>query len=106
MMLSNEAADRVCAQSIGKNRLIAMFGRRLGRLQRQCHYAFIALGGEARTSELAEWCRPRLIILERGKPTRVQIASHARAARSIGACRVRRVSGQWVWRLTHTEPES
>ena len=60
-----------------------MFGRRLGRLQRQCHYAFIALGGEARTSELAEWCRPRLIILERGKPTRVQIASRARAARSI-----------------------
>ena len=66
-----------------------MFGRRLGRLQTQCHYAFTALGGEARTSELAEWCRPRLIILERGKPTRVQIASHARAARSIGACRVR-----------------
>jgi hypothetical protein len=95
-MLSNEAADRICTQSIGKNRLIAMFKGRLGRLQRQCHYAFVALGGEARTSELAEFCRPRLVILERGKPTRVQIASHARAARSIGACRVRRISAQWV----------
>jgi hypothetical protein len=82
-----------------------MFKGRLGRLQRQCHYAFVALGGEARTSELAEFCRPRLVILERGKPTRVQIASHDRAARSIGACRVRRVSGQWVWRLKRTEPD-
>jgi hypothetical protein len=62
-----------------------MFKGRLGRLQRQCHYAFIALDGEARTSHLAEWCRPELVILERGRPTRVQIANHARAARSIGA---------------------
>jgi hypothetical protein len=75
-----------------------MFKGRLGRLQRQCHYAFIALGGEARTSDLAEWCRPRLVMFG-GRPTPVQIASHARAARSIGACRVRRVAGQWVWRL-------
>jgi hypothetical protein len=76
-----------------------MFRGRLGRLQRQCHYAFIALGGEARTSDLAEWCRPRLVILERGKPTRVQLASHARAAKSIGAYRTRRVGRSWLWRL-------
>jgi hypothetical protein len=44
-----------------------MFGRRLGRLQRQCHYAFIALGGEARTSELAEWCWPERVLLD-GRP--------------------------------------
>jgi len=50
-----------------KNRLTAMFGRRLGRLQRQCHYAFIALGGEARTSELAEWRWPERVLLD-GRP--------------------------------------
>jgi hypothetical protein len=37
-----------------------MFKGRLGRLQRKCHYAFIALDGEARTSHLAEWCRSEL----------------------------------------------
>jgi hypothetical protein len=47
-----------------------MFKGRLGRLQRQCRHAFIALGGEARTSQLAEWCRPGLILLEGDKPRR------------------------------------
>jgi hypothetical protein len=63
-----------------------------GRLQRQCLRAFIALGGEAKTSELAEWCWPE------GNPTRDQVASLARAARSIGARPVRRVGPEWLWR--------
>jgi hypothetical protein len=76
-----------------------MFKGRLGRLQRQCHYAFIALDGEARTSHLAEWCRPELVILElRG--CRLQ-TTPARPGRL--APRVRREGG---WRLEHSEPES
>jgi hypothetical protein len=58
-----------------------MFKERLGRLQRQCHRAFISGDGVAKTSDLAEWCRPEPVLLEGGRPTRVQIATHARAAR-------------------------
>jgi hypothetical protein len=91
------APTRKWLAKTAKHGLIAMFKGRLGQLQRQCHYAFIAYGGEAKTSQLSEYCRPWSII--EGKPTRVQIASHARAARSIGAYRVRRERQQWLWRL-------
>jgi hypothetical protein len=83
-----------------------MFKGRLGRLQRRCHHALIALGGEAKTAHLAEYCRPELVILRGGRPTRVQTASHARAARSIGAYRVRREGRQWLWRLADKPSDS
>jgi hypothetical protein len=69
-----------------------------GPLQRACRFCFAAHDGQARTSQIAEWCRPE-IVCAGGKPTAVQIAKHARALRSIGAKRVRREGRQWVWRL-------
>jgi hypothetical protein len=35
-------AAKQTSRNISKNRLVVMFRRRYGRLQRQCHYAFIA----------------------------------------------------------------
>jgi hypothetical protein len=65
-----------------------------GQRQRGCQFAFMAYGGEATTSQIAEYCRPEIV-----KPTAIQIHDHARALRSIGAKRVRRVGRQWLWRL-------
>jgi hypothetical protein len=47
-------------------RLIVMFNkRRLGRLQRQCHYAFIAHEGhEVSGPELRSWCFPQAVWIE------------------------------------------
>jgi hypothetical protein len=72
---------------------------RWGRLQRQARRAFIALDAEALTSELAEWAWPRQLLLDRRPVTRAQRLSTARAARSIGAVRVRRQGREWLWRL-------
>jgi hypothetical protein len=69
-----------------------------GPLQRACRFCFAAHDGQARTSQIAEWCRPE-IVGAGGKPSAVQIAKHARALRSIGAKRVRREGRQWAWRL-------
>src|SRR6476659_2384866 len=62
---------------------------RLGRVQRQCRRAFIAYDGEVLTSQLAEWAWARRLLLERLPITRYQRKSTARAARSIGAVRVK-----------------
>jgi hypothetical protein len=43
-------------------------------------------GGEATTGQIAEWCRPEIVYVG-GKPTAIQIVTHARALRSIGAKR-------------------
>jgi hypothetical protein len=72
---------------------------RWGRLQRQARRAFIALGGEALTGELAEWAWPRRLLLERQPIEYRHRKSTARAARSIGAVRVRRVGREWLWML-------
>jgi hypothetical protein len=65
-----------------------------GRLQRRCRRALLVHRGEASTDQLAEWCWPRLPALQRK-----HVLSMARAARSIGAGRVRRVGREWLWRL-------
>jgi hypothetical protein len=72
---------------------------RWGRLQRQAARAFIALDAEALTSELAEWAWPRQLLLDRRPVTRAQRLSTARAARSIGAVRIRREGREWLWML-------
>lgn len=72
--------------------------RRWGRLQRQALRAFIVHDGEALTSQLADWCWPRLMATA-GKPSWWRLKSQARAAKSIGACRVRRAGREWLWRL-------
>jgi hypothetical protein len=72
---------------------------RWGRLQRQARRAFIALGSEVLTGELAEWCWPRRLLLERRPIEYRHRKSTARAARSIGAVRVRREGREWLWRL-------
>jgi hypothetical protein len=73
--------------------------RRWGRLQLQTLRAFIAHDGRALTSELAGWCWPELVLVG-GKPSWWQLKSQARAAKSIGACRVRRAGREWLWRLS------
>jgi hypothetical protein len=69
-----------------------------GRLQRAVRFCFDVHGGEATTGQIAEWCRPEIIYAGR-QPTQIQIAKHARALRSIGARRIRRVAREWTWRL-------
>jgi hypothetical protein len=69
-----------------------------GRLQRQCPRAFLVHHGEASTGQLAEWCWPRL-----PAPERKHVLAMARAARSIGAVRVRRDGRGWLWRLRNTD---
>jgi hypothetical protein len=71
---------------------------RVGGLQRGVQRAMQAYGGEACTSQLAEWCWPRLPTRERK-----HVLAMARAARSIGAGRVRRVGREWLWRLRDNE---
>jgi hypothetical protein len=60
---------------------------------------FIAHESEALTSELAEWCWARRLLLERQPIEYRHRKSTARAARSIGAVRVRREGREWLWRL-------
>jgi hypothetical protein len=61
----------------------------LGRLQRQALYCFSAMA-EARTSDLAAWCKPEVVYLGKGRLKCWEQYSIARAARSIGAYRMRR----------------
>jgi hypothetical protein len=84
-----------------------MFRRRYGRLQRQADRCFIANEGrEVSGPELREWCWPERVLIEHQPITEYQRQSMIRAARSIGAVKARRQKDGWVWRLTHTEPES
>jgi len=73
-----------------------------GRLQRGCLFAFAGCDGEAKTSLIAQYCRPELVY-RGGKPTARQISEHARALKSIGAKRVRREGSQWIWRVLSLE---
>jgi hypothetical protein len=46
-----------------------------------------------------EWAWPRQLLLDRRPVTRAQRLSTARAARSIGAVRIRREGREWLWML-------
>ena len=71
---------------------------RVGRLQRQVRRCFMAVGATVRTADLHQWCWARQLLL--GQPIRRSQRLHiARAARSVGAARVRREGRQWVWQL-------
>jgi hypothetical protein len=81
-------------------RLVVMFRCRYGRLQRQADRCFIANEGqEVSGPELRSWCFPRAVWIERRPITEYERQSMCRAAKSIGAYRVRRQMGGWVWRL-------
>jgi len=69
-----------------------------GALMRGCKFAFTAHDGQATTAQIASYCRPE-IIHAGGKPTRWQLHSHAKAARALGAKKLRRIGTQWLWRL-------
>jgi hypothetical protein len=65
--------------------------RRYGRLQRQADRCFIANEGlEVSGPELRSWCFPRAVWIEQRPITEYERQSMCRAARSIGAYRVRR----------------
>jgi hypothetical protein len=71
---------------------------RVGRLQRQCSYCFIE-NAEADSVELGTWCWPDAVLMEERPLTESERVSMNRAARSIGAVRVRRIGcNNWVWR--------
>jgi hypothetical protein len=77
--------------------------RRLGRLQRQADRCFIAHEDqEVSGPELREWCWPERVLLDGQPITEYQRQSMCRAARSIGAVRVKRDGRLWVWRLTES----
>jgi hypothetical protein len=69
--------------------------RRLGRLQRQAYYCFIAQRGETLSSELAAWSWPEAVL---GKRRPISFYERTPHARSIGARTVRRMGKEWVWR--------
>jgi hypothetical protein len=72
---------------------------RLGRLQRGCLYCFTAQNGEARSSDLQSWCRPRTVHLDRRPLKRWERENIRRALHSIGAVPVRRIGRhEWLWR--------
>jgi hypothetical protein len=53
--------------------------------------------------ELRSWCFPRAVWIEQRPITEYERQSMCRAARSIGAVKVRRQKGGWVWRLDCVE---
>ena len=63
-----------------------------GRLQSRVLYCLVDAHGAATTRAISEYCWDT-------PPTPRQIYSQGRAAKSIGARRVRRVGRQWIWRL-------
>jgi hypothetical protein len=68
---------------------------RLGRLQRGALRCFTVQNGEAQSSELQSWCRPRAV----GPLKRWERENIRRALHSIGAVPVRRIgSHEWLWR--------
>jgi hypothetical protein len=77
---------------------------RMGRLQRQSRRCFwTSAAPEVSTSELVGWCWARQTLIEKRAPSRWQRESMIRAARSIGAVRVRREGRQWIWKLPTDE---
>jgi hypothetical protein len=93
-MGQNSASDmRKTAMKTRNSKLNVAFNRsRWGKLQARTLYCLIDHRGEAKTYEIATYCRD-------GRPTERQMYSQRRAARSIGARPVRREGRQWVWQL-------
>jgi hypothetical protein len=72
--------------------------RKVGRLQRQAARCFL-VAQEADSVELGTWCWGRAVLIEKRKLTESERVSMNRAARSIGARRIRRQGrGNWIWR--------
>ena len=79
--------------------LLGQKQRKVGRLQRQAARCFLVTR-EADTAELGTWCWPRVVLIERRPLTESERSSMNRAARSVGAQRVRRLGrNNWIWRL-------
>jgi hypothetical protein len=74
-----------------------------GALQRACRFCLTGPGAQAKTSQVAGWCRPEVVV-GGNKPTQWQIHDHARALRSIGARKIRREGREWVWELRDEQP--
>ena len=73
--------------------------RKIGRLQRQAARCFLVTQ-EASSVELGTWCWPRVVLIERRPLTECERSSMNRAARSVGARRIRRLGrNNWIWRL-------
>ena len=50
--------------------------------------------------ELGAWCWPRVVLIEKRPLTEAERKAMNRAARSLGAKRVRRLGrGNWIWKL-------
>jgi hypothetical protein len=64
--------------------------RKVGRLQRQAARCFLVTQ-EADSVELGTWCWPRVVLIEKRPLTECERSSMNRAARSVGARRVRRL---------------
>ena len=86
-LLSGAAPPRATDKNL--DRLNVSFGR-WGRLQTCVLYALMDGKGSARTYAIAAYCWD-------GALTRTRALSQARAARSIGARRLRREGREWVW---------
>jgi hypothetical protein len=79
--------------------LLGQKQRKVGRLQRQAARCFLVTR-EGDTAELGTWCWPRVVLIERRPLTESERSSMNRAARSVGAQRVRRLGrNNWIWRL-------
>jgi hypothetical protein len=66
-----------------------------GPLQRGARFCFSAHDGLAWTAQLSEW-----LSAGHARPLRWQIRENARALRSIGAIKIRRVGrSEWLWQL-------
>jgi hypothetical protein len=73
--------------------------KKVGRLQRQAARCFLVTR-EANSVELSTWCWPRVVLIEKRPLTECERSSMNRAARSVGARRLRRLGrNNWIWRL-------
>jgi hypothetical protein len=71
--------------------------RKVGRLQRQAARCFFVTQ-EASSVELGTWCWPRVVLIEKRPLTECERSSMNRAARSVGARRIRRQGrSNWIW---------
>jgi hypothetical protein len=79
-----------------------LFGQKrqkVGRLQRQAARCFLVTV-EASSVGLGTWCWPSAVLIQKRPLTECERSSMNRAARSVGAQRVRRVGrNNWIWRL-------
>jgi hypothetical protein len=100
----SEAVGRVVSNNGLKwGYLFGQKRRKVGRLQRQAARCFLVTQ-EASSVELGTWCWPRVVLIEKRPLTEYERSSMNRAARSVGARRVRRLCrNNWIWRLPAAE---